>query len=101
MNARQAIEGSGEIHIKTSKLGNRILVTITDNGMGIDAETLPRLFDTGFTTKDRRVGTSLGLPIASQIIKDHRGEIRVESELGRGSMFTLVLPLNLRELMDS
>ena len=101
MNARQAIEGSGEIHIKTSKLGNRILVTITDNGMGIDAETLPCLFDTGFTTKDRRVGTSLGLPIASQIIKDHRGEIRVESELGRGSMFTLVLPLNLRELMDS
>ena len=79
MNARQAIKDSGEIHIKTSQVGDRILVAITDSGMGIAPETLPHIFDTGFTTKDRRVGTSLGLPIASQIIKDHRGEIRVET----------------------
>ena len=72
-------------------------MAIRDTGAGIPEENLPKIFDPGFTTKGVRVGTGLGLSICYQIIQDHRGEIRVESRVGEGSVFTVVLPMDLTE----
>ena len=98
-NATQAIRGPGKISIKTSRLGRNILISRADDGVGMSPETKSQLFDMGFSTKNQRVGTSLGLPISFQIVKDHRGEIRVESNPGEGSTFTVVLPTNLVEMI--
>ena len=61
--------------------------------MGIPKEVLNKIFDPGYTTKGVGVGTGLGLSICYQIIKDHCGEILVESNTGKGTTFTLVLPI--------
>ena len=96
-NARQAITGKGEITIRTFVEDSRVHIAFTDTGSGIPPEHLRKIFDPGFTTKGVGVGTGLGLSICYQIIRDHRGEIRVRSELGRGSTFTIVLPMDLSE----
>ncbi len=71
-----------------------IEVRISDTGHGIPAEHLDRIFDPFFTTKDRGHGTGLGLAISHGIIKEHRGTIAVQSELGKGTTFTVRLPVN-------
>jgi PAS domain S-box-containing protein len=96
-NARQSIVGKGEITIRTFVRDDRVHIAVSDTGSGIPSEHLGRIFDPGFTTKGVGVGTGLGLSICYQIVTDHRGEIRVESELGRGSTFTVVLPLRRSE----
>ncbi len=101
INARQAIKGKGEITITTSSDDTKILITITDTGEGITAENLGRVFDPGFTTKGVGIGTGLGLSICYQIIQDHRGEIRVESEVGKGTTFTIFLPTNLDNILNN
>ena len=70
-----------------------VIVEVEDHGSGIAQEVLPKIFDPFFTTKDVGEGTGLGLAIAFGIVRDHGGELRVESELGRGSTFRIVLPL--------
>ncbi len=94
-NARQAIRGKGEIGIRTAVRDDRVQISVSDNGAGIAPENLRKIFDPGFTTKGVGVGTGLGLSICYQILRDHRGEILVESELGKGSTFTVVLPMDL------
>jgi signal transduction histidine kinase len=99
INARQAIHDQGEIRITTSTEGHQVLIAIRDTGVGIDPQHLTKIFDPGFTTKGVGVGTGLGLSICYQIMQEHKGEIRVESQPGSGSCFTLVLPMNLEQLL--
>ncbi len=98
VNAAQAIEKDGVIRIKTFSDGTYAYVKITDTGKGIPSENLSRIFDPGFTTKRVRVGTGLGLSISYNIIQKHKGEIRVESQVGNGTEFTLKLPIHPRHL---
>jgi signal transduction histidine kinase len=97
INARQAINGPGEISITTYRKGNRAFIEISDNGSGIVPERLSRIFDPGFTTTGVGVGTGLGLSICYQIVQDHKGEIEVTSEVGKGTTFTIILPMDLGE----
>jgi two-component system NtrC family sensor kinase len=93
VNAGQAIPDKGTITIKTFRLGDEIKVTISDTGVGIPKEILDRIFEPGFTTKRAGVGTGLGLSICRKIIEDHHGRIAVESEVGKGTTFTITLPV--------
>ncbi len=95
VNAAQAIPGRGTISIKTLHLGNEVQVKISDTGVGIPRENMRKIFDPGFTTKGVGVGTGLGLSICYKIIQDHRGRIAVESEVGRGTTFTITLPVSI------
>ncbi len=93
VNASQAIEGKGDIHIRTSVKDAFAVIEISDTGKGIPGESIKKIFDPGFTTKGAGVGTGLGLSIVYQIIKDHKGDIEVESEAGKGSLFRVLLPV--------
>jgi PAS domain S-box-containing protein len=99
INANQAFKDKGEIKIKTYMDRDRVFIEISDNGIGIAADNLRHIFDPGFTTKGVGVGTGLGLSICYQIIQDHRGDIRAESEPGKGSRFIISLPTNLDEIL--
>jgi PAS domain S-box-containing protein len=101
VNARQAIKGKGEITIATYTKGKKVFIRIADTGSGISKENLSKVFDPGFTTKGVGVGTGLGLAICYQIVQDHKGEIMVESELGKGTAFTVVLPMNPDRLIEN
>lgn len=93
VNSSQAIGESGQITISTRKDGDFIVLTFADTGKGIAEPDLQKVFDPGFTTKGVGVGTGLGLSIVYRIIADHDGEITVESELGKGTTFTIRLPI--------
>jgi signal transduction histidine kinase len=97
VNAAQSISGEGVITIRTFREGDIVNVQFSDTGAGIRPDHLSRIFDPGFTTKGVGVGTGLGLSIVFQIIHDHGGSIDVESEVGKGSTFTLRLPIHGKE----
>lgn len=93
-NAVQAIEHDrGRILLKTEARGDRVEVSVVDNGRGIPAEILPRIFDPFFTTKPAGQGTGLGLSICDRIVRAHGGEIRVASVPGVGTRFVVRLPV--------
>jgi signal transduction histidine kinase len=94
-NAAQAIEsGRGVITLTTRRADtDHVAVEVQDNGKGIPAEILPRIFDPFFTTKDVGKGTGLGLSIVYKIVEQHGGKISVDSAVGVGTKFTVVLPL--------
>jgi two-component system, NtrC family, sensor kinase len=99
VNAIQAIEMSGSeqggrIEVKTGPEVEFFAIEIADDGGGIDPEFLPKLFDPFFTTKPIGEGTGLGLSISHGIVTGHGGRIEVESELGHGTRFRVLLPLN-------
>ncbi len=94
VNACHAIEGKGDIYIKSYCLGDQVAVEIRDTGKGIPKENLGRIFDPGFTTKGAGVGTGLGLSIVYQIVEDHDGKVEVESEVGQGTTFRIILPVH-------
>ncbi|UCH84213.1 MAG: CHASE2 domain-containing protein [Candidatus Latescibacterota bacterium] len=93
-NACRAITDKGAIKIKTRALNERVYIEFADNGRGIPDKDLGKIFDPGFTGWDVGVGTGLGLSISHNIIQKHRGSIEVASTPGRGSVFTVILPLN-------
>jgi signal transduction histidine kinase len=93
MNSIEAIEGAGEIHIRTWEAADRLMVSITDSGRGIAREHIEKIFDPGFTTKGAGVGTGLGLPTCRKIVEKHCGTIEIESQPGAGTVVTLNLPL--------
>jgi signal transduction histidine kinase len=95
VNAAQAMPGRGTLTIKTLNLGEEVQIKISDTGVGIPRENLRKIFDPGFTTKGIGIGTGLGLSICQKIIQDHRGRIAVESEVGRGTTFTVTLPVSI------
>ena len=89
-NSIDAIEDKGEIIINTKEIKNKVYVSIKDNGKGMDEETKNRIFDPFFTTKDVGEGTGMGLSIAYGIIEEHFGDIKVKSEIGKGTEFKLI-----------
>ncbi len=93
INAVHAMEKQGEIIIRSSCALNSISVSITDNGCGIPEKNLKHIFEPFFTTKEAGKGTGLGMSIAYDIIKKHHGSIEVESEVDKGTTFTVVLPV--------
>jgi two-component system, NtrC family, sensor kinase len=95
MNAKQAIANSGRIVVETSRrqAQNCIRVAISDDGCGIAPELIHKIFDPFFTTKPVGEGTGLGLSVSYGIIQDHGGRIEVVSEPGKGSTFSVFLPL--------
>jgi len=93
-NAAQAIEEKGVIWIKTWSENNWVHVTIQDNGKGIPPDVLKKIFDPFFTTKPVGEGTGLGLSISYKIIEQHHGQIKVASEVGKGTKFLISLPLD-------
>lgn len=98
-NARQAIKDQGTITIRTGVADGMAVISVTDDGVGIEPQHLNKIFDPGFTTKGVGVGTGLGLSICYQIIRDHHGRIEAESTSGKGATFTVRLPLNLDEIL--
>jgi signal transduction histidine kinase/DNA-binding response OmpR family regulator len=92
VNAAQAIEKKGDIHITTRLEDDWVEIQISDNGCGIDPQNVSKIFDPFFTTKDVGKGTGLGMNIAYNIVKKHDGTIDVASEVGRGTTFTIRIP---------
>jgi len=95
VNAAEAMDGNGILTIRTNldlKDGS-LTVEFADTGHGIKEEDIPRLFEPFFTTKEVGKGTGLGLAISYGILQKHRGSIQVRSELGKGSTFTVTLPV--------
>jgi two-component system, NtrC family, sensor kinase len=93
-NAAQAIESQGDIVITTELRDEaHVAITVADNGCGIAPEHLDRIRDPFFTTKEVGQGTGLGLSIVDEIIRNHGGTLEIRSEPGRGSAFTVVLPI--------
>jgi signal transduction histidine kinase len=93
LNAADAVAAPGEIRFESDMAENSIRVRVSDNGRGIAAELLPRIFDPFFTTKTVGSGTGLGLTVSNDIVKAHGGSIEVASTVGKGSTFTVSLPV--------
>lgn len=92
VNAGHAVGSNGTINITTEISNGRVEISVQDDGSGIDDTHLDRIFDPFFTTKEVGVGTGLGLSISYGIVKDHGGTIKVVSEVGQGTTFTVSLP---------
>ena len=92
-NALQAMDHKGNLTLGLRRDGDNALVSVTDTGCGMTPEVRARIFDAFFTTKPAGEGTGLGLDIVRKIIEKHGGQIFVESEVGRGSTFTVSLPI--------
>jgi len=93
LNAADAVGESGTIRLSTTASGGRARIDVEDDGCGIAADALERVFDPFFTTKPVGQGTGLGLSISYEIVQRHGGEITVRSEVGRGTVFSVFLPL--------
>ncbi len=92
-NAKEAMPKGGTLFIRTGRGDHRILIHIRDTGIGIAEEIKDKIFEAFFTTKQKVKGVGLGLSVCYGIIKDHGGEIKVESEEGKGTTFTISLPI--------
>lgn len=103
-NARDSIadQGQGALAIRTERLDDNIILEFEDTGPGISKELVNRIFDPFFTTKEVGKGTGLGLSMAYGIIKEHSGDISVESKPGVSTKFTITIPVvkNTRPIMD-
>ncbi len=91
LNALQAMPNGGQLTIVGSIVDGAVRIDIRDSGAGICPENLSKIFDPYFTTKSK--GTGLGLAIVQKIIEAHHGIIKVRSEIGQGSVFSIILPL--------
>ena len=91
-NASEALaaKGNGTVTLRTHAVGDRITIDVEDDGVGIRPDVLPRLFDPFFSTKEG--GSGLGLALTQQIVKDHGGDLAVQSTVGKGTTFTVSVP---------
>ncbi len=94
LNAVQAIKGGGVITIRTKVQDDQCIVEVEDTGCGIPQSVMAKIFDPFFTTKGQGEGTGLGLSVSLGIVEKHGGQILVSSEVGKGSLFTVCLPLS-------
>jgi CheY-like chemotaxis protein len=96
VNAEQAIRevrDNGTLRIRVAALGDKVIATFQDDGVGIRREVLPKIFDPFFTTKRPGRGTGLGLSICLAILREHHGHIEAQSPADGGAVFTLSLPV--------
>ncbi len=93
LNAIEAMDNGGDLSISTSIEGDAVRIDIKDTGTGIPKKNLKMIFDPFFTTKEVGKGTGLGLSVSYGIIEKHHGSITAESEEGKGTIFTVLLPL--------
>jgi CheY-like chemotaxis protein/anti-sigma regulatory factor (Ser/Thr protein kinase) len=103
INAEQAlieVRRRGKITVTTNIVHDRISINITDNGPGISDSYIDRIFDPFFTTKEEGKGTGLGLSVCHGIVTAHSGKISVESKKGKGTSFTIKLPLAVEEEVE-
>jgi signal transduction histidine kinase len=100
-NAVQAMPGGGTLRVNLSQSDGVVAIAIQDSGTGISPDHLTRIFDPFFTTKPEGEGTGLGLSVSYGIISNHSGRIDVQSELGQGSTFTIILPMRHPELAET
>jgi signal transduction histidine kinase len=90
LNAQQAMEGGGQLVVRTYEIPNAVVLDLIDTGSGIEPAVQAKMFEAFYSTKSG--GSGLGLPTAKRIIESHGGKILVESEVGRGTKFTIILP---------
>jgi len=101
MNASDSMADNGILTIctKISNDGENIYMVFEDTGSGVSSKNIDKIFEPFFTTKGPHEGTGLGLSISYGIVKNHKGEIKVESREGKGTVFTVSLPVNTRTLI--
>ena len=92
-NAIDAMPDGGRLTLRARRSGSRILVEVSDTGVGISPENMTKIFDPFFTTKDVGRGTGLGLAVCYGILSEHGGRLDVRSTLGVGTTFTITLPV--------
>jgi signal transduction histidine kinase len=92
VNAIQSLDGKGQVRVRSEQLTDRARITIQDTGKGMTKEQLAGAFDTGFARQAGRVTARLGLVITAQIVREHGGDIQLESSLGTGTTVTVLLP---------
>ncbi|MBN1869194.1 MAG: PAS domain-containing protein [Candidatus Omnitrophica bacterium] len=90
-NAREAMTAGGTIDIRSSKEGDFLRIDVKDSGAGMDDETLSKIFEPFYTTKEK--GTGLGLSVCHGIVSAHNGELKFESQMGQGTTATILLPV--------
>jgi PAS domain S-box-containing protein len=93
-NAIHAMPDGGNIRISLRSVDGKAVLSVADTGQGIAPDHLPKIFDAFFTTKETGKGTGLGLSVVKRIIEEHQGSIAVDSKPGRGTTFTVHLPLS-------
>ena len=91
-NAADAIDDQGEVVVRTWEEDGNVMVSVADSGCGIPEDVMDKIRDPFFTTKEVGRGTGLGLSIVDRIVNSHNGELRIESQLGKGTVITLMLP---------
>ena len=96
-NAQYAIKGEGTVTINVKQEGENVVIKFSDTGEGIKKEDIKKVFEPFFTTKPVGQGTGLGMSITYRVIKNHNGEIYVDSEVGKGTTFTIILPINYKK----
>ena len=90
---KEAVNSNPTVWITTKKLGDKVMISVRDNGPGISQKILDKIFQPFFTTKPTGIGTGLGLSLSYDIIKAHGGEIKVESKENEGAEFIIQLPV--------
>ncbi len=93
MNGCEAMPNGGMLRVSTVQKGREVVIAISDTGNGIPEQQIERIFDPFYTTKPVGKGTGLGLSVSYGIVQQHQGHIKVDSKVGRGSTFRIVLPL--------
>lgn len=92
-NAIDAMPGGGELTFRVFPQANRLMVEVADNGSGIPPENMSKIFEPFFTTKEVGKGTGLGLAVCYGIVSEHGGRLNVRSNLGKGTVFSIALPI--------
>jgi len=92
-NARDAMTDGGTLSVRTEADKENVKIEISDTGIGIKEEHIKKIFDSFFTTKDTVKGVGLGLSVCYGFIKDHEGDIKVKSNVGEGTTFSIAFPV--------